>query len=115
MPCHCHVLFSVDACCLLVVNDLLGNALAGHLADALELRVLEDLGDVRVPPHLVAFLLAGRQVAANEADARVVQRHAHGDASLVISESDARSVVRFGMHEQERRRARCRPCSRGGP
>jgi hypothetical protein len=77
-----------------VVDDLLGNALAGHLADARELRVLEDLGDVGVPPHLVALLLAGRQVAAHEADAGVVQRHAHGDASLVISGSVRRSLAR---------------------
>lgn len=67
---------------LLVVDDPLRDPLAGHLADARELRVLEDLGDVGVPPHLVPFLLAGRQVAAHEADARVVQRHAHRDASL---------------------------------
>ena len=80
---------------LLVVNDLLRDPLAGHLADARELRALEDLGDVGVPPDLVALLLAGRQVAAHEADARVVQRHAHGDASLkpppVTSESRTRT------------------------
>jgi hypothetical protein len=68
---------------LLVTEDPLGNPVAGPLAEATELRALEDLDDVGVPPELVAFLLPGRQVAAHEAQARVVQRHAHGDAALV--------------------------------
>ena len=67
---------------LLVIEDSLGNPAAGSLAEASELRVLEDLDDVGVPPELVAFLLPGRQVAAHEAQARLVERHAHRDASL---------------------------------
>ena len=67
---------------LLVIEDSLGNPAAGSLAEPSELRVLEDLDDVGVPPELVAFLLPGRQVAAHKAQARLVQRHAHRDASL---------------------------------
>lgn len=43
---------------------------------AREPRPLEDLGDVAVPAHLVAFLLAGRQVRAHEAQARRRRRRA---------------------------------------
>lgn len=69
-----------------MVKDLVGDTLARHLADPRELRALDDLGDVGVPPHLVAFLLAGGEVAADEADAGLVQRHAHRDATLQAGE-----------------------------
>jgi hypothetical protein len=42
---------------LLVAEDPLGNPVAGALEEAAELRVLDDLDDVGVPPELVAFLL----------------------------------------------------------
>ena len=69
-------------CHLLVVEDSLWNPAPGLLAEPAELRVLGDLDDVGVPPELVAFLLPGRQVAAHKAQARLVQRHAHGYAPL---------------------------------
>jgi hypothetical protein len=72
---------------LLVVEDPLGYPAARALAEAAELRVPEDLHHVRVPPQLVPLLLPRRQVAAHEAQARLVQRHAHRDAPLQSSSS----------------------------
>ena len=69
-----------------MVKNPLGDAAGGggrRAAGAREVRALEDLGDVGVAPQLVAFLLAGGEVAADEAEAGVVQRHADGDAALV--------------------------------
>jgi hypothetical protein len=54
-----------------------------QLAGAGEVRAPEDLGDVGVAAQLVALLLAGGQVAADEAEAGAVQRHADGNAALV--------------------------------
>lgn len=42
----------------------------------------EDLASVAVAAALVAFLPPGSQVAADEAEARVVEEEAHGDRAL---------------------------------
>lgn len=47
-----------------------------------ELGVLQNLHYISIPPPSVAFFLSGGKMTANEAEARLMQRHAHTNAAL---------------------------------
>ena len=58
-----------------MIEDSLGDPAAGSLAEAAELRVLEDLDDVGIAAE-------ARWLHTKHAEAGLVQRHAHGDAVM---------------------------------
>lgn len=65
-----------------MIEYLRRNPSSVSLADVRELGALQDLGHIGVPPQLVSFSLPGSQVAADEAEGRLMQREADRNATL---------------------------------
>lgn len=61
---------------LLMIKDGLRGSPGPEPRDPGEAGLPEDLHDIRVSPDLVPLLLPGRQMAADEAETRLMQRHA---------------------------------------
>lgn len=67
-----------------MIDDFLRNPTARVLANPTKVDALEDFSYVRIPFQLVPLFLTGCQVAADEAEARLVHRHAYRYASLKV-------------------------------
>lgn len=86
-----------------IENCLRQSSLSGEIIDGGEAGSPQDLHDVGVSAQLVAFSLARCQVAADETEAGLMQRHADGDGAL----ERRRKLVEHG----EKRRLPFRRCN----
>lgn len=82
---------------LLMIDNFLRNPTTRILANPTKIDAFEDFSYIRVSPELVALFLTGGQVAADEAEARLMHRHAYRYASLQIRYLIASRQLYFHM------------------